>query len=85
MLMEAHNLSQVDERYKIHVQAWANHQVQATVKQGNDIKPAYRRFSDFFDYEKAIDNYWGANDKPKRNYDKKLLELMRKANRKGGR
>lgn len=81
MLMESYGLQQVDDIYKLHVQAWANQQAKATDKKG---KSAYKKFDDFFDYEKTLDNYWGKASKKEKTYDNKLIELLRKANARGG-
>lgn len=80
--MEAHGLKQIDEQYKQHVQSWTNQQAQATDNKGKSI---YKTFKDFFDYEKAIDSYWGKSTQKKVARDGNLIYLMRKANaQKGG-
>ncbi|EMF0585109.1 TPA: hypothetical protein IXN57_000461 [Enterococcus faecium] len=51
--MLAFKLRQVDERKKMHEQAYLNQVVQSTDKRG---KPKFKTFDEFFDYEKEIDN-----------------------------
>lgn len=52
--MYAFRLAQVDEEMKMHKQAWINHQVTATKQQGKKQVPVYKKFNQFFDYEKRI-------------------------------
>lgn len=60
MRMKAHRLRQVDREYEIHLQAWANHNVQATKRQGKDkAVPVFKTFKQFFDYEKRIEEVTG--------------------------
>lgn len=54
ILCDAYNLKSVDEEFKIHLQAFQN--VRANAKKGKG-KPAYRKFKDFFDYEKELDRF----------------------------
>lgn len=49
--MYAFRLQQVDKQHDMHLQAWIHNQAKATKKNG---KPAYSKFTDFFDYEKEI-------------------------------
>lgn len=79
MLMKAYALRSLDEEYKAHKQAWLNQQVQATKQQGKKTVPVYRKFKQFFDYEKHEQEILGANKKvPKQN--KKIISLMLQAN-----
>jgi len=61
LLIKARKLKEVDEMYKIHVQAFANHRVKAT--KGKKQKPVYRRFNDFFNYEREIKKALGIKNK----------------------
>lgn len=70
--MKAKSLKQVDTEYEIHLQAWVSHQVKAEKKQGKKTVPVYEKFSQFFDYEKRINDVL----KPK-NEEKKLTKLER--------
>lgn len=55
MKMKAHRLMQVDREYEIHRQAWENWNVQAMKKQGKNKRvPVFKKFVQFFDYEKRI-------------------------------
>ena len=70
--MKAESLKRVDSEYEIHLQAWVSHQVKAEKKQGKKTVPVYEKFSQFFDYEKRIDDIL----KPKKE-EKKLTNLER--------
>ena len=70
--MKAESLKRVDSEYEIHLQAWVSHQVKAEKKQGKKTVPVYEKFSQFFDYEKRINNVL----KPKKE-KKKLSNLER--------
>lgn len=60
MRMKALRLRQIDREYEIHLQAWANHNVQATKRQGKDkAVPVFKTFKQFFDYEKRIEEVTG--------------------------
>lgn len=55
-MMEALELREVDESYAAHRQAFLNFAVKAEKKVGkNKTRPVYRRFEQFFDYEKEVD------------------------------
>ena len=49
----AFKLKQVDERKKMHEQAYLNQVVQATDSKG---RSKFKTFDEFFDYQKEIDN-----------------------------
>ena len=68
--MKAESLKRVDSEYEIHLQAWVSHQVKAEKKQGKKTVPVYEKFSQFFDYEKCINDVL----KPKKE-EKKLTNL----------
>lgn len=68
--LEAYQLSKLDRREEIALQAWYNQQVQATTK-GKHPKPVYKKFQKFFDraeQEKEIKRSFGDDyvDKSKR-------------------
>lgn len=70
--MKAESLKRVDSEYEIHLQAWVGHQVKAEKKQGKKTVPVYEKFSQFFNYEKRINDVL----KPKKE-EKKLTNLER--------
>lgn len=51
LLMEAERLKQVDEQYKIHLQAWLTVAAKATNRSG---KPVFKKFERFFNYRKEL-------------------------------
>lgn len=52
--MEAERLKQVDKDYRQHLQAYLNYSVKATKGSGKHAKPAYRKFKQFYDYDKEL-------------------------------
>lgn len=54
IMIHALELRQIDEDYRQHMQSYLNFKVQATKKSGKDkVKPVYKSFKSFFDYEAA--------------------------------
>lgn len=83
VMQRAKALEQVDEMYKASIQAWQNAVVQATDSKG---KPKFRRFKQFFDYEKEIKRVKGGN-KPSealKRIDRTSISLVANANLEGG-
>jgi len=83
--MKAYSLQVVDKQYYMHLQSWLDQQVQATKGEGRNQKPYYKKFKEFFDYEKAErdvrgEDYTYEETSDKTDYEKKLKELMLKAN-----
>lgn len=52
LLVEAMKLKNVDQDYRVHQQAFLNHAVRAS--KGKKQTPRYKKFKQFFDYEKAV-------------------------------
>ena len=53
-MMEALEYRMVDDSFRDHRQAFLNFSVQAEEKSGKKTVPVYRRFRQFFDYEKEL-------------------------------
>lgn len=54
--MEAVRLKQIDKDYRNHLQAFLNFSVKAEKRAGkNKTTPVYKRFNQFYDYEKELD------------------------------
>ena len=69
---EAFRLKSIDRQYFAHWSAFLNFSVRAEKKAGkNKTKPVYRRFEQFFDYEKEI-NRIKKRDNQKTNMMSKL-------------
>ncbi|CYU11936.1 phage protein [Streptococcus suis] len=79
LLMTGKALQNIDTMHNIHQQAWLNRQVNATRKIGKNEVYVYKKFGDFFDYEKAIRQVTGEMNL---NYEKdsELYDLLKKAN-----
>lgn len=54
IMLEALEYQTVDDEYRAHRQAFLNFAVQAEKKSGKKTVPVYRRFRQFFDYEKEL-------------------------------
>lgn len=55
LLMKAVRLKQIDKEYELHLQAYLNLLVKAEKKAGKGkSKPVYRKFKQFYDYEKRL-------------------------------
>lgn len=74
--MYAYSLQQIDNERDMHVQAWINHQVTGTKKD----KPLYKKFEDFFDYEKRVKEVESANGKSNEisDRDKRIARAFKK-------
>lgn len=57
--MEAYNLKRVSEERDIALQAFLNQSVQATKGSNKHPVPKYKKFSQFFDYDKFVDDVRG--------------------------
>ena len=55
LLMEAVQLKQFDTDYRNHLQAYLNFVVQARKESGKKSTPVYKKFRQFYDYEKEIE------------------------------
>ena len=54
LLMQGVRLKQVDTHYKLHLQAWLTFAAKAEKKSGKKTVPVYKRFEQFYDYEKEL-------------------------------
>lgn len=66
-MMMASKLQNLDDLYKIHLQAWTHQQAKATKEVGAGKNkrsvPVYKKFEDFFDYEAALEEVTGESFK----------------------
>ncbi|WP_204123115.1 hypothetical protein [Lacticaseibacillus mingshuiensis] len=53
--MDAWQLRQVFQRQQVAWQAWQNQAVQAVSGSGSSMRPKYRTFGDFFNFEQEMD------------------------------
>lgn len=51
---QAYRLKQIDKQYDMHLQAWLHVQANSTKTQGEKQVPVFKKFNEFFDYEKRI-------------------------------
>lgn len=77
--MYAYRLKQVDEELKMHKQAWLNHQVTATKQQNKKQVPVFKKFKDFFDYEKELKKVEIKDDKISKE-NQRLARIAKMAN-----
>ena len=83
MRMKAFRLQQIDKEYDMHLQAWLNYVVQQTKEKGSKHVPVFRKFKDFYDYEKRLKEV----EKPRRRLterQRRLAKLAAITNAKGG-
>ena len=52
--MQAVKLKEIDRDYRNHLQAFLNMSVQAQKKSGKKSVPVFKKFKQFYDYEKAV-------------------------------
>ena len=82
LMSEALAYMQVDKQNDLHTLAFLTVAAGATKKRGNDIVPVYKEYTDFFNYEKELEELKNESD-PKRNrVYKKLSKLVNRE--KGG-
>lgn len=74
--MQIHNLKRVDKEYDMHLQAWLNARVQDTKEKGKKKELVYRKFTDFYDYEKNVSEVQG---RPKRSVNNQLKKAVHMA------
>lgn len=80
--MTAVALRRLDQKELIHQQAWANWQIQATETRGKKEVPKYRTFDSFFNKQKLENEILGVETSNyKTESDKKLMQLMKNANK----
>ena len=82
--MKAYRLSRVDDEYDMYLQAWLNTSVGATKMQGKKEVPVYKRFKDFFDYEKSIREIDRPQQKKLSERHRKMAQIASQINKKGG-
>lgn len=72
--MKGHNRREVEKEHDMHLQAWLNARVKDTDKQGKLI---YKKFIDFYDYEKRRHEVFGDMKRPPNvsNNMKKALQM----------
>ena len=71
LLMNAQRLKDIDKYRDMHLQAWLNVSAGATKKDG---KPVYKKFKDFFDYDKEVGRMNKKPDNKFSNLSKHLKE-----------
>lgn len=63
LLMKAERLKQIDLDYRNHLQAFLNFSVKAEKKKGkNKSVPVFRKFKQFYNYEKELNKAFNKND-----------------------
>lgn len=67
MRMLAYRLREVDRDYVLHYLAWINRDIKAMKSQGKKKRvPVFKKFKQFFDYEKQVSKVFGTNEKENR-------------------
>jgi hypothetical protein len=78
-MVKALKLRRVDEDFNRHAVAFLSYAVQATKGTARSQRPVYRRFEDFFDYEKALQR---ADDKPQTSRFSRLSQYLKQKKQK---
>ena len=82
LMSEALAYMQVDKQNDLHTLAFLTVAAGATKKRGNDIVPVYKKYTDFFNYEKELEKLKKESDPKKDRMYKKLSKLVNRE--KGG-
>lgn len=61
--MKGVRLKQTDQQYLLHELAYKTMMAKATRKSGKKVKPVYRNFKQFFDYDKSLKEVLGEEKK----------------------
>ncbi len=80
IMVKALRLRRVDEDFNRHAVAFLSYAVQATKGTARNQRPVYRRFEDFFDYEKALQRIDG---KPQASRFSRLSQYLKQKQKKG--
>lgn len=62
MLMKAAALRVIDTERDIHLLAYMTEVAKSRKKVGRELRPVYKTFKDFFDYERRVDELMGAKE-----------------------
>lgn len=73
--MEAFNLREIDEEYKMHLNAWLHARVSDMKEKNKKQVPIYRSFKDFYDYEKRIQEIEGVTESKTPEHMKTALQM----------
>lgn len=76
LLMKADRLKRVDKERDMHWQSWLNQQAKATTGKGDNIKPKYRTFDKFFDYDAAIKRAKDPYEEDEPKHSAKVIDMM---------
>lgn len=79
IMVKALKLRRVDEDFNRHAAAFLSYAVQATKGTARSQRPVYRRFEDFFDYEKALQR---VDDKPQASRFSRLSQYLKQKKQK---
>lgn len=79
--IKAHRLKRVDIEYDMHLSAWLNERVGAMKEQGKKQVPVFKKFVDFFDYAKRVNEINGTKDNKISDQHKRMAQLAMMANK----
>lgn len=80
-MVKALNLRLIDEDYNRAKTVWYGQIVQNTERVGKNYKPQFKKFKDFFDYEKLIEEeMYGERKSAQKKVTSPLHEMIRKVN-----
>ena len=76
MMQEAVQLKSVDRSNDIHMIAFLTHVAGATKKQGDSYIPVYKKYEQFYDYEKELEKVKQPNNAKKQAMYNKISEIV---------
>ncbi|THB62176.1 hypothetical protein [Vagococcus silagei] len=79
--MLSYRLSELDKQQDLHLQAWLNQMVQATKGSGKNVKPYYRSFKEFFDFETYQNEILDEKNEVQLTDQNELKDLLMQANK----
>lgn len=80
MRMKAFQLERIDKEYDMHLSAWLNHAVTATKEQNKKQVPVYKKFEDFFNYKKRIEEIEGKKQSKITPQTRRMAQIAAKLN-----
>lgn len=80
MRMKAFQLERIDKEYDMHLSAWLNHAVTATKEQNKKQVPVYKKFEDFFNYKKRIEEIEGKKQSKITPQMRRMAQIAAKVN-----
>ncbi len=79
----SYSLKMQEWRYRASFLAWQNQAVQATKGKGKNVRPAFKKFEDFYDYTKDFEQVFDPPEPTESKSSESLADLNMKLNARG--